>query len=153
MSVADIKYIDATDLYQWIINDKNSLGQPIQIIDVRGSDYLGGHISGCWNYPYKKLKHIDNTTEENYIDTLYNQLESKRGVDGIMNVVFHCAQSQQRGPSAALLFIRYLNAITEGNALEKYNIYVLRGGFNHWQDLYGTDELVTEDYVQDLWSW
>lgn len=156
MSVADIKYIDASDLYKWIIDGKNNLGQPFQVIDVRGSDHIGGHISGSWNYPYKKLKHANSEStpgDDNYIDKLYKQLESKRGTNGIIDVIFHCAQSQQRGPSAALLFLRYLNGIKEGNVIDKYRIYVLRGGFNHWQDVYGTDDLVTEDYVQDLWSW
>lgn len=142
-----MKYLDAIDLYQWIKQGHTSLGQPFQVIDVRGSDHIGGHIKGSWNYPYRRLK-----SDLNYVDTLRQELLDKAeiGADGaseIINCVFHCAQSQQRGPSSAMLFLR---SIPESQ-LNRFQIWVLKGGFNYWQSNYGLDEAVTENYKPDLW--
>ena len=123
---------------------KRGSSTPFQVIDVRGSDYIGGHIRGGWNYPYKKFS--------DSIPELLDRLQEKRSSnsnDTTINVVFHCAQSQQRGPSAAMKFLR---EIPEPD-LDKFEISVLRGGFINWQDLYGSDSTVTEDYHPDLWSW
>ncbi|QEU61522.1 Ych1 [Kluyveromyces lactis] len=146
-SISSLKYLDAIDLYQWIKQGHTSLGQPFQVIDVRGSDHIGGHIKGSWNYPYRRLK-----SDLNYVDTLRQELLDKAeiGADGapeIINCVFHCAQSQQRGPSSAMLFLR---SIPESQ-LNRFQIWVLKGGFNHWQSNYGLDEAVTENYKPDLW--
>ncbi|CCE61558.1 hypothetical protein TPHA_0A04830 [Tetrapisispora phaffii CBS 4417] len=154
-NVSNIKYIEPSVLHQWITQNgqKTQLGQKFQVIDARGSDYIGGHIKGCWNYPYSKLKHYEEG--EALMDEMFHKLEtSRRDVtvetdNNIMNVVFHCAQSQQRGPAAAMKFLRYL----PDDKLSVYNILILRGGFNLWQDLYGTDTNVTADYEPDLWSW
>lgn len=143
-TITQIKYLDAPQLYQWLKQGSNSLGQPFRVIDVRGSDYVGGHIKSCWNYPYKQLTQGEKTMEE-----LKNRLVDENSTDGPINVVFHCAQSQQRGPSAALKFLRLL----EDEELESFRIWVLRDGFNHWQDVYGSDSSVTEGYEPDLWSW
>src|SRR6201996_4721979 len=74
-----------------------SLSQPVSsssiaIVDVRGSDYIGGHIRGCLNVPSSDL---DWRTPE-----LVRTLKEKE------IVVFHCALSQQRGPAAALRYLR-----------------------------------------------
>lgn len=144
-SIASIKYVDASQLYQWLKQGSTSLGQPFRVIDVRGSDYIGGHIKGCWNYPYKKLSQDEQAMQE-FINRLQ---EEKEASDQKMNVVFHCAQSQQRGPSAAMKLLRKLS----DKDLESFTIWVLKDGFNHWQDVYGEDTSVTEGYEPDLWSW
>ncbi|KAL1840074.1 hypothetical protein VTJ49DRAFT_809 [Mycothermus thermophilus] len=64
----------------------------IAIIDVRDDDYIGGHIKGSRNVPSRTLDYM--------LPTLVRQLQDKD------TVVFHCALSQQRGPSAALRYIR-----------------------------------------------
>lgn len=56
------------------------------------TDYIGGHIKGSQNVPSHKLDAM--------LPTLVRQLQDKE------TVVFHCALSQQRGPSAALRYIR-----------------------------------------------
>jgi Cdc25 family phosphatase len=92
-------------------------------------------------------------------------------LDGKAAVVFHCALSQQRGPSAALSYIRERAAFRaknsskdEGVTAEKaepakpdgnvdaQKVYVLDQGFVGWQELYGTDERLTEGYRKELWS-
>ncbi|CCC67286.1 hypothetical protein NCAS_0A07280 [Naumovozyma castellii] len=145
-SVTNIKYLDAADLHEWIKKGHTSLGQAFQVIDVRGSDYIGGHILGCWNYPYKKLSGDDATMEE-LRDRILSI--SRNHEDVIVNVVFHCAQSQQRGPSAAMKFLRAL----QDKDLQTVKVWILRGGFNHWQDVYGEDDEVTEGYEPALWGW
>ncbi|KAL3233047.1 hypothetical protein RNJ44_04963 [Nakaseomyces bracarensis] len=149
-SIANIQYLEAKNLAHWI--KSKDVAPLFQVIDNRGSDYVGGHIKDCWNYPYK---HLDDT----HLDKLYNELKdrldqarlsSSSSTDAIkMNAIFHCAQSQQRGPAAAMKFLRYLPDDQLGN----YKIWVLRGGFNHWQDLYGEDKDLTEDYEPDIWAW
>ena len=61
--------------------------------------------------------------------------------------MFHCALSQQRGPSAALKFLRSLKDDDE------FNVYVLRGGFFEWQRVYGKDKSVTLDYDSNYWKY
>lgn len=71
--------------------------------------------------------------------SLLRRLQDKK------TVVFHCALSQQRGPSAAL---RYLREKGESDQ----EVYVLDLGFTGWQQKYGTDERLTEGYRKELWE-
>lgn len=66
-------------------------------------------------------------------------------------VVFHCALSQQRGPSAALKYARERERMLGGEEGKKQEVYVLEGGFVHWQEKYGTDTRLTEAYARDIW--
>lgn len=63
-------------------------------------------------------------------------------------VVFHCMLSQQRGPAAAL---RYLRERGAGAAGEGPVVYVLDRGFTGWQEVYAEDERLTEGYRKELW--
>jgi rhodanese-related sulfurtransferase len=67
-------------------------------------------------------------------------------------VIFHCALSQQRGPSAALNYLREREAALGGDESSKQQVYVLEGGFVHWQEKYGEDQKLTEAYVKDIWD-
>lgn len=88
-------------------------------------------------------------------------------------VVFHCALSQQRGPGAALRYIRERERLAqsakkaedaaEGEASADgakegpskpadQKVYVLDRGFVGWQEVYGTDERLTEGYRKELWE-
>lgn len=121
------------------------------------ADYIGGHIKGAKNFPSRTL---DAT-----LPTLVRQLQDKE------TVVFHCALSQQRGPGAALRYIRERerlaqgakktdDAKAEGAEAEKENgskpveqkVYVLDRGFVGWQEVYGADERLTEGYRKELWE-
>lgn len=121
-------------------------------------DHIGGHIKGSINIPSRTL--------EAMIPTLLRKLESKK------TVVFHCALSQQRGPSAALRYLREtevsrpgvpsssseaeVEAAAEG-AIEKakqggQTVYVLDQGFVGWQELFGEDDRLTSGYRKELWK-
>jgi Cdc25 family phosphatase len=100
------------------------------------------------------------------LPTLVRQLRDKK------TVVFHCALSQQRGPGAALRYIRERERVTAsdsqagaGNAQPderqvsgtqdgpvEQKVYVLDRGFVGWQEAYGEDERLTEGYRKDLWQ-
>ena len=66
-------------------------------------------------------------------------------------VVFHCALSQQRGPSAALRYARERQRLLGAEESNGQEVYVLDGGFSMWQAIYGEDEKLTEGYVKDIW--
>ncbi|KAK4130713.1 Rhodanese-like protein [Trichocladium antarcticum] len=132
----------------------------IAIIDVRDDDYIGGHIKGARNIPSRLFDAM--------LPALVHQLQDKQ------KVVFHCALSQQRGPTAALRYLRererVLASSTERESKAKegveedgdgegdagapgeQKVYVLDRGFVGWQELYGTDERLTEGYRKDLWK-
>ncbi|KAF1813386.1 Rhodanese-like protein [Eremomyces bilateralis CBS 781.70] len=116
-------------------------GSSIAVIDVRDSDYIGGHILGCQNVPYANL--------DWKMPELVRELKNKD------TVVFHCALSQQRGPSAALQYLRERERLLSGEAGGEKNVQevvVLDGGFTKWQETYGTDEKLTEGYLKDIWA-
>lgn len=100
--------------------------------------------------------------------TLVRQLKDKK------TVVFHCALSQQRGPSAALKYLRERERVlgkerkvegeegkeeTEEEKRERelrkkeqgQKVFVLDRGFVGWQEVFGTDERLTEGYRKELW--
>jgi Cdc25 family phosphatase len=73
-------------------------------------------------------------------------------------VVFHCALSQQRGPSAALRYLRQKDELLQRlggggeNAKKDQKVFVLDRGFVGWQEAFGTDERLTEGYRKELWE-
>ena len=64
----------------------------IAVIDVRDDDHVGGHIKSSTHVPSSSLD--------------YRIPEIVRTMAGKEIVVFHCALSQQRGPAAALRYMR-----------------------------------------------
>ncbi|QVM09527.1 hypothetical protein D8B26_004185 [Coccidioides posadasii str. Silveira] len=109
----------------------------VAIIDVRDSDHVGGHIlSSTW---------IPSSSLEAHIPELIRTLKDKE------QVVFHCALSQQRGPSAALRYARERARVLGEEEGIKQRVYVLDGGFLRWQEKYGEDQSLTEAYVKDIW--
>ncbi|KAI9800817.1 MAG: hypothetical protein M1825_003600 [Sarcosagium campestre] len=138
-----------------------TLGQPqetpgtppkLVVIDVRDDDYIGGHIKGSRHVPTPSLD--------------ARMPELIRTLKDVPTVVFHCSLSQQRGPTAALRYLRERpkqksaegTAEGEGEGKEEkkkkqeQKVYVLDGGFIKWQELYGPDERVTEGWVSDIWK-
>ncbi|KAI4733771.1 hypothetical protein E4T50_15671 [Aureobasidium sp. EXF-12298] len=133
----------------------------LAIIDVRDNDYVGGHIAGGTNVP--------SNTHDFKMPELVRTLQDKE------TVVFHCALSQQRGPKAALRYLRERERMggkgevgekegegkaevvegkegKEGVKVKGQTVYVLEGGFVKWQEVYGEDKQLTEDYQKDIWE-
>jgi rhodanese-related sulfurtransferase len=113
------------------------------------ADYIGGHIKGSLNFPSGNLDVM--------MPTLIRKLEDKSVV------VFHCALSQQRGPRAALQYIRERDRLVSkkessqgqesgATRTEQQQVLVLDQGFVGWQEEYGKDEQLTEGYRWELWK-
>ncbi len=167
----------------------------VAVIDVRDDDHVGGHIKSSTHVPSSSLDH--------------RIPEIVRTMAGKEIVVFHCALSQQRGPAAALRYMRERKSKVKngkidteiapprigirdgrvqkvstpaskeqelkgeiekaldapeigtqsGSILEaphtepkEQEIYVLDKGFVGWQEKYGKDERLTENYAEDIWT-
>lgn len=130
-SLSDLQYIKRETLADRI----RAKDDGIAIIDVRDSDYIGGHIINCKNVP---------TDSHDYrMPELVRTLKEKDVV------VFHCALSQQRGPASALRYLRERQRVQERGELgtrkdgsdvtESQRVYVLEGGFTKWQEKYACD--------------
>ncbi|CAK9441056.1 uncharacterized protein LODBEIA_P49250 [Lodderomyces beijingensis] len=142
-TVSDLKTISSSTLHSWLLQGKSKHGK-FQVVDVRDSDYVGGHIRSSYNYP-----------AANFHSTLL-ELQQRLYKQQVSDVVFHCMLSQARGPKAALMFLRAIDDIADP-AMKRYfmdhvHVYILKGGFSHWQGEYGSDPNVTEDYAADIWS-
>lgn len=139
-SFSDLRFITPKVLKSWLAA-RPSGNTSLAIVDVRDSDYIGGHIKGCLHYP-----------SGNFNETL-PELRQKLIDNQVKDVVFHCALSQVRGPKAALRFLRGLDSAPEDqkDKLSSLKVWVLEGGFTSWQHEYGSDPEVTEDYIKDLW--
>lgn len=104
------------------------------------TDHVGGHITtSTW---------IPSSSLELHLPELIRTLKDKE------KVVFHCALSQQRGPSAALRYARERERVlgAEEAAKTGQEVFVLEGGFVEWQEKYGKDVRLTEAYAEDVWQ-
>ncbi|RDW90959.1 hypothetical protein BP5796_02124 [Coleophoma crateriformis] len=173
-TVATLPRISAAALSSMILSasSSNLNATPTEshfaIIDVRDDDHIGGHIRNSQNVP--------SSTLDYKIPELVRKLADKE------IVVFHCALSQQRGPSAALKYLRERERLigpstSIGKAMEKsaaeskaakdsneewvdvnedekkeQKVYVLDRGFVGWQEVYGEDTRLTEGYRKEIWA-
>lgn len=149
ITVSDLTYIPPTRLASLLRDsttkafnpspDSNTPSPSVAVIDVRDSDHVGGHVRSSTWVPSDQLP----TKLPELVRTL---------ADKDM-VVFHCALSQVRGPSAALQYARERQRLLgreRGNQNQK--VCVLEGGFTMWQARYGEDTSLTEGYVKDIWQ-
>lgn len=129
-NISNLPRISRESLASLIKNKHPSMA----VIDVRDSDYIGGHILGGQNLP--------SNTHDYKMPELVRTLKEKEVV------VFHCALSQQRGPSAALRYLREKERLEggkeevvegkegkEGVEVKGQTVYVLDGGFVKWQEV------------------
>ncbi len=149
-TIADLPRITREDLRARLASTSQSQEKAPAVIDVRGDDHIGGHIRGSTNVPAATL--------DDRLPELVRELRDKD------TVVFHCALSQQRGPSAALRYLRERERVlgegegagvgeggegkeekeegkeehAEGEGQKERNrgqkVYVLDGGFVKWQE-------------------
>ncbi|XXG99496.1 hypothetical protein Hte_005835 [Hypoxylon texense] len=162
ITVSSLQRITASKLADMLLANPNQLSASsnVAIVDVRDDDHIGGHIKSSLHFPSRSL---DAT-----MPTLVRKLADKDVV------VFHCALSQQRGPSAALGYLRAKEDASSssssttatkkvaeeasegekaGEAKKKQQlVYVLDRGFVGWQEVYGPDERLTEAYRKEIWE-
>ncbi|PHH62394.1 hypothetical protein CDD81_7190 [Ophiocordyceps australis] len=142
-SIATLQRMTAQTLSEKILSERETPNPTLAVVDVRDDDYIGGHIRGSINMPSQQLDAM--------MPTLIRRLKDKK------TVIFHCALSQQRGPSAALRYLRERDAALQGlgerqAAETPQSVYVLDRGFTGWQEKYGEDERLTEGYRKELWQ-
>ncbi|KAK6828290.1 Rhodanese-like protein [Apiospora arundinis] len=149
LTIGSLQRMQATELADMMLAAQaaglDSETSKIAIVDVRDDDYIGGHIQGSINFPSQAF--------EAMMPTLLRKLEGKE------TVVFHCALSQQRGPSAALRYLREKEAVAAADPSQKKSdgepqqtVYILDRGFVGWQEKYGPDERLTEAYRKEIWE-
>lgn len=161
ITLGNLSYISREELAEQLKASPSapSLPSNLAIVDVRDSDHIGGHIRGSTWVPSNEL---DYKTPE-----LVRTLKDKDVV------VFHCALSQQRGPSAALRYLRERERLEPGSKTvakdgevvkedreegkkeeggKAQKVLVLRGGFTQWQEKYGPDKALTEAWQKDIWE-
>lgn len=147
LTTATLQRISRERLSSILLNPSSS--SSIAIVDVRDDDYIGGHIHSSINVPSASLDHKLPQVAEDL---------AQKDI-----VVFHCSLSQQRGPGAALKYLRERdggnkdgkagvkdgakeNEKTEkaekgegpqaGKVKKEQEVYVLDGGFVKWQEEY-----------------
>lgn len=157
VTISNLQRITAPKLAEMLLasaNHPSPDSSKVAIVDVRDDDHIGGHIKSSLHFPSCSL---DAT-----MPTLLRKLADKEVV------VFHCALSQQRGPSAALRYLREkeaqaaaakkaaeekeAEAEAKAKAGKQQQVYVLDRGFVGWQEAYGSDERLTEAYRKELWE-
>ena len=139
MSLPPPSFLDPGTLCRWLKSPNTyKRGIDFAIIDVRDSDFIGGHIVSAINIPASSIQ--------------YNPAALYEQVAGAKVIVFHCALSQARGPKTAAIYQRALFQRAGGDPEKlQQQVLVLRGGFTEWQSKYGTDKELTEDYDAELW--
>jgi Cdc25 family phosphatase len=85
------------------------------VVDLRDSDFVGGHIPGC--------DHIPSQSFISTLDSVISRLQGKR------LVIFHCLISKHRAPMCAKIYKERLMAF--GRSQE---VAVLEGGFHTWRE-------------------
>ncbi|PTB76918.1 Rhodanese-like protein [Trichoderma longibrachiatum ATCC 18648] len=130
VTIASLKRVSAKALSEKILAEAE-----------QACNYIGGHIKGSTNIPSNQLDAL--------MPTLIRKLKDKK------TVVFHCALSQQRGPLAALKYLRerdgLLAALGEAPLAERQEVFLLERGFTGWQEEYGEDERLTEGFRREIW--
>jgi Cdc25 family phosphatase len=93
------------------------------IVDLRGKDYVGGHIPGTTNLPF-----ADNDEFSEKIKSI--------GADSSCAVVFICMYSKQYSPLAASIFLNHIK-----QAKVTRDVFILTGGFHRWLNTQNIEEL------------
>jgi Cdc25 family phosphatase len=107
------------------------------IVDVRDSDFIGGHIINCLRSP-----------SATFLDKLDNLVKDTKDVP---QVIFHCALSQQRGPKAARQYNDRRNQL-RGDNDTPHEVLILRGGFTVFQEKFKDDPQLVENWSKDIWD-
>ncbi len=94
-TIATLHRISAERLSSILLGPEDA--SKVAIVDVRDDDHIGGHIHSSINVPSASL------------DQRWPEVTKDLADKDI--VIFHCYLSQQRGPSAALRYLRERDAI------------------------------------------
>lgn len=133
-----VKYMSPDELAALMRSGKVPM-KDYAIVDVRDDDWVGGNIKGSRNTP----SHVFLTK----VDDLVAQTQD------VPIVIFHCALSQVRGPSAARVYSETRGIIqAEGQEDGPHEVYILRGGFHDFQAKYKDDPDLVENWKEEVWG-
>ncbi|KPI90108.1 hypothetical protein ABL78_0753 [Leptomonas seymouri] len=118
--MANYLYIDPDELVELL--DRPGSFHKVVVIDCRDEDRGNGFIANSIHAPTLS-----------YTTKMYEQLAKQLFEEKKEIAVFHCAQSQVRGPKGANRFAMAQKA----NGYPLPVVYVLRGGFDEFYDMYG----------------
>ena len=139
-TIASLPRMSREELSALLLSNEAS---KVGVIDVRDGDHVGGHI--------RASTHVPSSTLDHRIPEIIRTMVEKE------IVVFHCALSQQRGPGAALRYMRERNnklskeevgtkagiELINGSIQkvpskksQEQRVYVLDKGFVGWQERY-----------------
>ena len=112
----------------------------VAVIDVRDDDHVGGHINSSIHVPSSSLD--------------YRIPEIVRTMAGKEIVVFHCALSQQRGPAAALRYMRERESKVKKGKMDKATgppgIGIKNGGIKKVYSPASNEQEVKEEIAKQL---
>eukprot|EP00736_Rhodelphis_marinus_P007444 Rmarinus@m.27656 len=107
----------------------------IVIIDVRDEDYYGGNIMGSINVP-----------SEQFETAMHKLVDQHKDAD---MVIFHCMQSQMRGPHCAAMMSK---ALQRQHPESKTSVKVLYGGFMKWVYRFYAESSLIENLDLPYWK-
>ncbi|KAE8958760.1 hypothetical protein PR003_g13780 [Phytophthora rubi] len=126
------RYIQPSGLVEILRNPDTTSKRPL-IIDVRDTDYAGGHIRSAINIPE------DNFMDDDDVDALVEKYKDENAI------VFHCMMSQVRGPSCAKRFKARMEIVLEG-INHKPRVLILHSGNERFERIYkGESDLIDMD--------
>uniref|UniRef100_A0A7S4FI46 Rhodanese domain-containing protein n=1 Tax=Eutreptiella gymnastica TaxID=73025 RepID=A0A7S4FI46_9EUGL len=108
------------------------------VVDVRGRDFVGGHIFGALHIPHTAFRP----------EKLHALLAGK-GTPQL--VVFHCMYSRLRAPVCAEVYLDFLGKQKTGDC----RVAILEGGFSGWLESYVRHpkrEQLVQDFDSAQWS-
>ncbi|CAH0477186.1 unnamed protein product [Peronospora belbahrii] len=117
-----LHYIEPSELVEILRNTHTSNKLPV-IIDVRDTDYAGGHIRSAVNIPE------DHFMDDHDVDALVDKYKDED------LIVFHCMMSQVRGPSCAKRFKSRMEIMLQDTA-PKPRVLLLHGGYERFGSIY-----------------
>eukprot|EP00808_Paulinella_micropora_P018825 g31892.t1 len=154
-------YVAAPDAMALLVASER--GRRVEVVDVRDSDFEGGHIRGARHIPAYEFASKATALARALVGSDGKQSSKSRGAAPPL-VLVHCMFSKQRGPRCAAILRAELGRVQSG---QRWEVAVLQGGFsafvNHLlllqkqgrlaQVLPGGVEEMVEDYDRSVWGW
>ncbi|RKP37810.1 Rhodanese-like domain-containing protein [Dimargaris cristalligena] len=134
-------YMDPEELAVLVQDPAKVPKKDYLVIDVRTTDYVGGHIPGGINLPASQFYGFLEYINANFAT--------------VPLIVVHCALSQVRGPKSARILTEYFQTrarTTTGTAPALPQVKILRGGITDWVAKYKDVPGMIEDFDAELWE-
>ncbi|GAA5802903.1 hypothetical protein HPULCUR_008378 [Helicostylum pulchrum] len=135
-------FAEPEELRDLVLDTEKEPERDYAIIDVRDSDFKGGHIPGAKNVPANQMYDKVGDLVREYAD--------------VPIVYFHCALSQVRGPKSARIYCETRNnpeTRSNLNIKTDQKVKIIRNGFEGWHAKYRKEEGLIKDYEKKIWEW